>query len=267
MRCGRRPLKMIMYRDMRFIAVIPARYASTRFEGKPLALLGGVPVIRRVYERVAAVVPDAVVATDDVRIAEAVEAFGGRVVMTSDRHRSGTDRCYEAYCKQGAQFDVVINVQGDEPFIAASQLYTVMSCFEDETTEIATLVKPFSPEDGLAALENPNSPKVVLDDSMHAIYFSRSVIPYLRGVDRSEWLSRHTFYKHIGLYAFRSDVLRRVTSLPPSTLETAESLEQLRWLENGYRIGVGISDVETVGIDTPEDLARAEEFLRLHPDR
>lgn len=230
-------------------------------------MLGGKPVIRRVYERVSAVVPDTMVATDDERIARAVEAFGGRVVMTSDKHRSGTDRCYEAYCKQGTEFDGVINVQGDEPFITASQLNAVMACFDDSATEIATLVKPFSASDGIAALENPNSPKVVLDDKRHALYFSRSVIPYLRGVDRSEWLQRHTFYKHIGLYAFRSDVLRRVTSLPASTLEQAESLEQLRWLEHGYRIGVGITDVETVGIDTPEDLARAEEFLRRHPDR
>lgn len=252
---------------MRFIAIIPARYASTRFEGKPLALLGGVPVIRRVYERVASAVPDVLVATDDSRIAEAVEAFGGRVVMTSDKHRSGTDRCYEAYCKQGGEFDAVINVQGDEPFITASQLHAVMACFDDVSTEIATLVKPFSEQDGLAALENPNSPKVVLDGKNRAIYFSRSVIPYLRGVDRSEWLHRHTFYKHIGMYAFRTDVLRRVTALPPSMLELTESLEQLRWLENGYRIGVGITDVETVGIDTPEDLARAEAFLREHPDR
>ena len=252
---------------MRFIAIIPARYASTRFEGKPLAMLGGVPVIRRVYERVASAVPDVIVATDDSRIAEAVEAFGGRVVMTSDKHRSGTDRCYEAYCRQGGEFDAVINVQGDEPFITASQLHAIMGCFDDVSTEIATLVKPFSEQDGLAALENPNSPKVVLDGKNRAIYFSRSVIPYLRGVDRSEWLRSHTFYKHIGMYAFRTDVLRRVTALPPSMLEMTESLEQLRWLENGYRIGVGITDVETVGIDTPEDLARAEAFLREHPDR
>ena len=262
-----RPRLLYIWHNMRFIAIIPARYASTRFEGKPLAMLGGMPVIRRVYERVSAVVPDTLVATDDKRIADAVEAFGGRVVMTSDKHRSGTDRCYEAYCKQGAEFDGVINVQGDEPFITASQLNAVMACFDDVATEIATLVKPFSASDGMAALENPNSPKVVIDDKLHALYFSRSVVPYLRGVDRSEWLQRHTFYKHIGLYAFRSDVLRRVTSLPPSTLEQAESLEQLRWLENGYRIGVGITNVETVGIDTPEDLARAEEFLRQHPER
>ncbi|MBR4854104.1 MAG: 3-deoxy-manno-octulosonate cytidylyltransferase [Alistipes sp.] len=246
---------------MRFIAIIPARYASTRFPAKPLALLGGKPVIQRVYEQVTGVISSAVVATDDERIADAVKSFGGQVVMTSPNHKSGTDRCWEAYQKLGEEYDVVINVQGDEPFIAHSQLKAIMECFNDENTDIATLVKPFSESDGLAALENPNSPKVVLDSESRAIYFSRSVIPYLRGVEREQWLSSHTFYKHIGMYAFRSDVLGKITSLPQSTLELAESLEQLRWLENGYKIGVGISDVETVGIDTPEDLQRAEEFL------
>lgn len=250
-----------MDKKLHFVAIIPARYASTRFPGKPLALLGGKPVIQRVYEQVSAVVEDAVVATDDERIFAAVEAFGGRVVMTSTEHRSGTDRCYEAYQKLGKTYDVVINVQGDEPFIAHSQLRAIMSCFDDEQTEIATLVKPFTEEDGIEALENPNSPKVVVDAASKAIYFSRSVIPYLRGVEREEWLKHHTFYKHIGMYAFRSEALRAVTALPQSSLERAESLEQLRWIENGYKIGVGISDVETVGIDTPEDLARAEEFL------
>ena len=249
-----------------FIAIIPARYASTRFPAKPLARLGGKPVIERVYEQVAGVLDDAVVATDDERIYEAVRAFGGRVEMTSTAHRSGTDRCWEAYCKQGRMYDVVVNVQGDEPFIRREQLETVKRCFDDPATDIATLVKPFTEADGLAALENPNSPKVVLDARSQALYFSRSVIPYLRNVPRQEWLSRHTFYKHIGLYAFRAEVLRAVTSLPQSPLEMAESLEQLRWLENGYKIGVGITQVETVGIDTPEDLARAEEFLKQHPE-
>lgn len=249
-------------KPLKFIVIIPARYASTRFPGKPLALLGGKPMIQRVYEQVAGVVEDVVVATDDERIYIAVEAFGGRVVMTSANHKSGTDRCWEAYQKQGEEFDVVINVQGDEPFIAHSQLKAIMACFEDEATDIATLVKPFTEEDGLAALENPNSPKVVLDKQSRAIYFSRSVIPYLRGVEREQWLKTHTYYKHIGMYAFRADVLREVTSLAQSPLELAESLEQLRWLENGYKIGVGISNVETVGIDTPEDLQRAEAFLR-----
>lgn len=244
-----------------FIAIIPARYASTRFPAKPLALLGGKPVIQRVYEQVAGVLDDAVVATDDQRIYDAVRAFGGKVEMTSAAHRSGTDRCREAYDKQGRAYDVVVNVQGDEPFIQRSQLEAVKRCFDRPGTDIATLVKPFTEADGLAALENPNSPKVVLDRESNALYFSRSVIPYLRGVPREEWLSKHTFYKHIGLYAFRAEVLRAVTALPQSVLELAESLEQLRWLENGYKIGVGISDVETIGIDTPEDLARAEEFL------
>lgn len=250
---------------MNFLAVIPARYASTRFPGKPLALLGGKPVVQRVYEQVAGVLDDAVVATDDERIRDTVLAFGGKVEMTSPDHRSGTDRCREAYekvcAREGREYDVVVNVQGDEPFIHPAQIETVKRCFDDPATDIATLVKPFAAADGLAALENPNSPKVVVDTQMRALYFSRSVIPYLRGVPREEWLSRHTYYKHIGLYAFRTEVLRAVTALPQSPLEQAESLEQLRWLENGYRIGVGISELETIGIDTPEDLARAERWL------
>lgn len=252
-----------MDKALRFIVLIPARYASTRFPAKPLALLGGKPVIQRVYEQVKGVVEDVAVATDDERIASVVEAFGGRAIMTSPNHKSGTDRCWEAYQKVGQEYDVVINVQGDEPFIAASQLRAIMECFEDEQTDIATLVKPFTVDDGIEALENPNSPKVVIDNQSRAIYFSRSVIPFLRGVERSEWLKSHTFYKHIGMYAFRSNVLREVTALQQSKLELAESLEQLRWLENGYKIGVGISDVETVGIDTPEDLERAEAFLKM----
>lgn len=251
---------------LKYIAIIPARYASTRFPAKPLALLGGKPVIRRVYEQVAGVLDDAVVATDDERIYDAVRSFGGRVEMTSTAHRSGTDRCWEAYCKQGRTYDVVVNVQGDEPFIRREQLEALKGCFDNPQIDIATLVKPFAAADGLAALENPNSPKVVLDAESRALYFSRSVIPYLRNVPREEWLAHHTFYKHIGIYAFRSEVLRQVTSLPQSPLELAESLEQLRWLENGYKIGVGITEAETVGIDTPEDLARAEEFLAQHPE-
>ena len=253
-----------MKNGLKFIAIIPARYASTRFPGKPLALLGGKRVIERGYERVAGVLDDAVVATDDERIAEAVRAFGGKVEMTSTAHRSGTDRCWEAYEKQGGEFDVIVNVQGDEPFIQPSQWEAIRDCFDDKDTDIATLVEPFDKGCGLAALENPNSPKVVLDNSMHALYFSRSVIPYLRGVEREKWLESHTFYKHIGIYGFRTEVLKAVTSMPQSPLELMESLEQLRWLENGYKIGVGISHVETIGIDTPEDLARAEAFLLNH---
>ena len=249
-------------KELKYIGTIPARYASTRFPAKPLALLGGKPVIQRVYEQVEGVLHTVAVATDDVRIADCVRSFGGNVIMTSTGHRSGTDRCYEALTKAGEGYDVVVNIQGDEPFIQRSQLEAVKACFNDGQTQIATLVKPFTPEDGFAALENVNSPKVVVDARMNALYFSRSIIPFRRNADRADWLRGHTYYKHIGPYAYRAEVLREITSLPQSPLELAESLEQLRWLENGYRIKVGISEVETIGIDTPEDLARAEEFLK-----
>lgn len=247
---------------MKFIGIIPARYASTRFPAKPLALLGGKPVIQRVYEQVVKVLDEAVVATDDERIYQAVKSFGGKVVMTSVNHKSGTDRCYEAYTLAGNGCDVVINIQGDEPFIQSSQLESIKECFNDSATEIATLVKPFTVNDVYESLENVNSPKVVVNKNMQAMYFSRSIIPYQRNKDKSEWLKGHTYYKHIGLYAYKANILKEITELPQSSLEVAESLEQLRWLENGYTIKVGISDVETIGIDTPEDLARAEEFLK-----
>lgn len=252
---------------MKFIGIIPARYASTRFPAKPLAMLGGRTIIERVYRNVENEVDDIVVATDDVRIVQAVEAFGGNVVMTCTDHRSGTDRCFEAYVKtmadETASADmVVINIQGDEPFIHPQQIVAIRQCFADPTTDIATLVKPFTPADGFAALQNPNTPKVVVNGRDEAMYFSRSVIPYLRGVEAGdEWLSKHTYYKHIGLYAYRAKVLAEITQLPPSALELAESLEQLRWLQNGYRIKVGYTDIETIGIDTPADLQRAEAFL------
>ena len=247
---------------MKFIGIIPARYASTRFPAKPLAMLGGKPVIQRVYEQVCGVLDEAYVATDDERIETVVKSFGGKVVMTSVNHKSGTDRCYEAYTKVGDGYDVIVNIQGDEPFIQRSQLEAVKTCFDDETTQIATLVKPFTPENGFDALENVNSPKVVVDKRMNALYFSRSIIPFMRNKDKNEWLSGHTYYKHIGLYAYRASVLKEITSLPQSSLELAESLEQLRWLENGYKIKVGLTNVETIGIDTPADLERAEVFLK-----
>ncbi len=247
---------------MKFIGIIPARYASTRFPAKPLAILGGKPVIQRVYEQVCGVLDEAYVATDDERIESVVKAFGGKVVMTSVNHKSGTDRCFEAYTKVGSGYDVIVNIQGDEPFIQRTQLEAVKACFNDEATQIATLVKPFIPENGFEALENVNSPKVVVDKRMNALYFSRSIIPFMRNKDKKEWLSGHTYYKHIGLYAYRASVLKEITALPQSSLELAESLEQLRWLENGYRIKVGVTDVETIGIDTPADLERAEEFLK-----
>lgn len=248
---------------MKFIGIIPARYASSRFPGKPLADMDGKPMIQRVYEQVIQAVDDVCVATDDERIEAAVKAFGGKVVMTSDKHRSGTDRCFEAYQKIGKEFDVVINIQGDEPFIHPEQIETIKACFTDDEIQIATLVKPFRPDDDFeATLFNPNSPKVVVNKKMEAMYFSRSIIPYIRGKKYTEWLPSHTFYKHIGMYAYRADVLAEITALPQSTLELAESLEQLRWLENGYRIKVGITEQETIGIDTPEDLEKALAFLR-----
>lgn len=246
---------------MKFIGIIPARYASTRFPAKPLAMLGGKTVIERVYRQVEGVLDHVVVATDDERILKAVEAFGGEAVMTSVDHKSGTDRVHEAFAKVGKGYDVVVNIQGDEPFIHAQQLESIRQCFADSTIDIATLVKPFTPNDGFEALENVNSPKVVVNNKMEALYFSRSIIPFMRGKEKEEWLKGHTYYKHIGLYAYRANVLKEITSLPQSSLEIAESLEQLRWLENGYKIKVGISEIETIGIDTPEDLQRAEEFL------
>ena len=201
---------------LKFLGIIPARYASTRFPGKPLAVLGGKTVIQRVYEQVAGVLDDAYVATDDERIEEAVKAFGGKVVMTSTHHKSGTDRCYEACCKVGGDYNVVVNIQGDEPFI----------------------------------------------QDMHALYFSRSIIPFQRNKDKNDWLAGHVYYKHIGLYAYRVNVLAEITSLPQSSLELAESREQLSWLENGYSIKARINQVETIGIDTPQDLQRAEQFLK-----
>lgn len=248
---------------MKFIGIIPARYASTRFPAKPLALLGGKPVIQRVYEQVVQVLDDVYVATDDERIEQAVLDFGGKVVMTSTEHRSGTDRCFEAYTKVGKAFDVVINIQGDEPFIQKSQIEALKSCFlTSSTTDIATLVKPYTSQNTLADLENPNSPKVVLSLDKRALYFSRSVVPYLRNVEKTEWLANHKFYKHIGLYAYKTEVLKEITALKQTPLELVESLEQLRWLENGYVIRVAETNIETIGIDTPEDLAKAEEFLK-----
>ena len=247
---------------MKFIGIIPARYASTRFPGKPLAQMDGKPMIQRVYEQVKEVLDAVWVATDDTRIEAAVKAFGGNVVMTSTEHRSGTDRCHEAYTLVGAGYDVIINIQGDEPFIQPSQIESLKSCFDNDSIDIATLVKPFQGNDSFEALSNVNSPKVVLNKNQEALYFSRSIIPYLRGKEQHEWIASHTYYKHIGLYAYRADALSAITRLPQSPLEIAESLEQLRWLENGFKIKVGITQQETIGIDTPEDMEKALQFLR-----
>ena len=244
---------------MTFTAIIPARYASTRFPGKPLAVLGGKTVIQRVYEQVSSVLSEVYVATDDERIFSCVESFGGKAVMTRADHQSGTDRIQEAMEKTATQADVIINVQGDEPFIQPSQIKMLMQLFDDPSTQIGTLGKRF---ESIEAVENPNSPKIVTDQRGFALYFSRSVIPFIRGKAHEDWLGEYPFLKHLGVYAYRREVLAEVTLLPQSSLEKAESLEQLRWLQNGYRIRVGLTDVETVGIDTPEDLQRAEEFLK-----
>lgn len=242
---------------MRFLAVIPARYASTRFPGKPLALIGGKPMIQHVYEQAKKAVEEVVVATDDQRIYDVVKGFDGQVLLTSDKHKSGTDRCFEALQKMSEEYDVVINIQGDEPFIQPEQIETLKACFSDPKTEIATLIKPFEKDALWEDLSSPNTPKVVVNKRMEAMFFSRSVIPYLRGTDRTKWLKTHTYYKHIGLYAYKTNILAEITELEPSTLEKAESLEQLRWLENGYSIKVGITHQQTIGVDTPDDLEKA----------
>lgn len=250
---------------MRFIGIIPARYASTRFPGKPLAMLGDRSVIERVYIRACQALDDVVVATDDSRIFDAVKEFGGKVVMTSTEHRSGTDRCFEAYEKYGSYADVVINIQGDEPFIDPQQIEALKSCFGSADVQIATLVRPFDPASGIEALANPNTPKVVLDDNGNAMYFSRSVIPYLRGeADMALWPSKMRYYTHVGIYAFKSDVLAHIVRLPQAPLELAESLEQLRWLSAGYKIRTAVTQCPTIGIDTPADLQRAISYLKEH---
>ena len=248
----------------KFVGIIPARYASSRFPGKPLAKLGDSPVIEHVVKRVEKVLEEVYVATDDERIAEVVTGFGGRPIMTSPNHPSGTDRVMEAYLKSGSKADVIINIQGDEPFIAEEQIRLLMSAFDDQNTQIATLARRFDPAAGFDALFDPNLVKLVKDDKDFALYFSRSIIPYVRGKVWTEWLESAVFHTHVGIYAYRADVLERLTKLPQSSLEKAESLEQLRWLQNGYKIKVGITDTPTIGIDTPDDLEHAQKYLEEH---
>ncbi len=242
---------------MKFIGIIPARYASTRFPGKPLADICGKSMIERVYIQASKELDIVAIATDDDRIADAVKAFGGNVVMTSSEHRSGTDRCFEAYQNLRSNADVVINIQGDEPFIDPSQIAALKQCFDAPDTQIATLVRRFDPSRGFEALFDNNTPKVVMDNDMNAIYFSRSIIPYVRNYDWKEWVDKAEFFTHVGMYAYRAEVLGEITKLPQSSLEIAESLEQLRWVQNGYKIKVGITDCPTIGIDTPADLEEA----------
>ncbi|MDY3032834.1 MAG: 3-deoxy-manno-octulosonate cytidylyltransferase [Odoribacter sp.] len=244
---------------MEVLILIPARYASTRFPGKPLAMIGGKPMVQHVVEKAAAVSENVYVATDDGRIYDCVIGFGGKAVMTSTEHRSGTDRCYEAYRhvveQTGKKYDVVVNIQGDEPFIQPEQVKALVACFEDDKVEIATLAKRFEQN---ADIFDPNKVKVVCSAKGTTLYFSRSVIPFCRGIEKECWLEMTPFYKHVGMYAYRPEVLKEITALPQGRLEKAESLEQLRWLENGYTIAVRETAHESIGIDTPEDLKRAE---------
>ncbi|MCF8379761.1 MAG: 3-deoxy-manno-octulosonate cytidylyltransferase [Bacteroidales bacterium] len=243
---------------MDFIGIIPARYQSTRFPGKPLVLIKDKPMIQWVYEAAQRVLDEVYVATDDERIFDAVKKFNGNVVMTGTEHRSGTDRCREAMESiekgPGIGFDVVVNIQGDEPFIESKQIEVLMSCFVDESTEIATLVKAIDNENDIFDI---NKPKVVFDNTNRALMFSRSPIPYVMKRKKEEWLLSHRFYRHIGIYAYRREVLQKITALQPGKLENAESLEQLRWLENGFNIRVMETEYDSLGIDTPEDLQKA----------
>lgn len=246
---------------MRILGVIPSRYNSSRFPGKPLAQIGGHSMISRVYAQALKVpeLTDVLVATDDKRIADHIKELSGKVILTSPEHPSGTDRCYEAYSLMHEHYDVVINIQGDEPFIHPEQVSTLCKLFEDAGVQIGTLVKEIK---AAAELFNPNSPKVVLDTYNNALYFSRTPVPYLHNVNPEQWPEKHKYYRHIGLYGYRSEILVEIARLKQGKLEKAESLEQLRWLENGYRIRVGFTSQESVAVDTPQDLEAAEAFLK-----
>jgi 3-deoxy-manno-octulosonate cytidylyltransferase (CMP-KDO synthetase) len=240
------------------LGIIPARYASTRFPGKPLADINGKPMIMRVYERAKQALDDVIVATDDARIYDSVKNAGGEVVITSSMHQSGTDRCKEAmelYQNEVRdKFDIIVNIQGDEPFIRSEQILLLIGAFKDSSVDIATLIKVIE-DPGL--IFDINKPKVVINNKKEALYFSRSPIPFIRGFENDEWFDRHIFYQHIGMYAYRADVLTEITKLEQGILERAESLEQLRWIENGYKIKTALTEIESYGIDTPEDLVHA----------
>lgn len=240
---------------MKILGIIPARYASTRFPGKPLADINGKSMIRRVYEQAkkCKMLAAVVIATDDTRIETAVKNFNGEVVMTSDKHESGTDRCYEAMIKSGDKFGAVINIQGDEPFIDPEQIEKVALRMQNKNVQLSTLVMKLNNKQELI---DPNTVKVIINAKKEAVYFSRTPIPYYRGKDLSEWLNFHTYYKHIGIYGYRSDVLGAITKLDRSPIEIAESLEQLRWIENGYKIDVDFTNNESHAVDTPADLER-----------
>ncbi len=245
----------------RFFVIIPARYASSRFPGKPLAKIGGVEMITRVCRRVSEGGWPLAVATDDRRIADCVEKAGFKAVMTGTDLPNGTHRVEQACRLAGVEAEVIINVQGDEPFIDPRQLEALASCFDNPGVDIATLVKRFPSDAPYSRLEDPGLVKVVTTGEGRALYFSRSVIPYIRGAEKEEWPSRGDFLTHVGVYAYRRDVLERLVSLPQGNLEKAESLEQLGWLEAGFSIATALTDAETIGIDTPADLEAAEKWL------
>jgi 3-deoxy-manno-octulosonate cytidylyltransferase (CMP-KDO synthetase) len=245
-----------------YVGIIPARYASSRFPGKPLALIGNKPMIQRVYEQAVKSLHLVYVATDDKRIYEAVINFGGKAVMTSPDHQSGTDRCQEAVSiitgATGKRIDIIINIQGDEPFIKPEQIELLMKCFTDERVEIATLVRRTEPGEDIF---NPSQPKVILNSKGDAIYFSRAAIPFIRDTEKCDWSKKHVYFKHIGLYAYRTDTLKKITALTRSSLEISELLEQNRWIENGFRIRTAETLWESLGIDTPDDLEKAKLLL------
>lgn len=254
---------MKTFKERHFTGIIPARYASSRFPGKPLALIGGKPMIQIVYEQACKGLREVYVATDDERIMVAVLRFGGKAIMTSADHHSGTDRCSEAVKiiekETGNELDIVINIQGDEPFFKPEQIRLLMSCFNDEKVEIATLIIQAKEREDIF---NPNEPKVVISAAGDALYFSRATIPYFRGADKIHWSNRHPYYKHLGIYAYKKETLEKLTLLMPSSLEIAESLEQNRWIENGFKIRTAITHWESISIDTPEDLERAKELYK-----
>lgn len=247
---------------MKFLGIIPARYGSTRLEGKPLADINGKPMIQWVYEKVKLEMEHVYVATDDQRIKDVVEAFGGKAVMTSENHTTGTNRCLEALevvsNELGISFDVVINIQGDEPMIDPSQIKTLKDCFNDQEAQLATLVIPVTDSDDLV---NDSEVFVTFDKNMKALYFSRAVIPVVHGEKRNEWMKNTTFYKHLGLYAYTSTALLEFANLPQTNLEKMEKLEQNRWLENGGSIKIGITEHQSIPVDTMEDLERIRKIL------
>ena len=247
-----------MIQGKKVVAVIPARYASTRYPGKPLVDLGGKPMIQRTYEQVTSVQgwDQVIIATDDARIFDAASSFGAEVMMTSTTHLSGTDRCAEVLANLGKGIDYVVNIQGDEPFIEPQQLIEITQAMVSNAP-ILTLVKQITTID---TLFNPNCPKVVLDNKNQALYFSRHAIPYMRGLPQEDWLAHHRYFKHIGLYAYRSDILKSISQLPISNLENSEALEQLRWLQNGFPIQTVETQFETIGIDSPEDLEKIKKL-------